>query len=47
MDITWRVISGEGEGGNGGKSTGNKWHKWQVEKRQGEIKNSIGNVEAK
>ena len=32
---------------NGGKDTGNKKHKWQVENRQGEIKNSIGNGEAK
>ena len=31
----------------GGKGTENKQHKWQVEKRQGEGKNSIGNVEAK
>ena len=37
-----------GRGGrNGGKGTGNKQHKWQVENRQGEVKNSIGNVEAK
>ena len=45
MEITWRVISGEGE--NGGKGTGNKKHKWQVQNRQGEVKNSIGNGEAK
>ena len=32
---------------NGGKSTGNKKHKWQVQNRQDEVKNSIGNVEAK
>ena len=30
-----------------GKVTGNKKHKWQVQNRQGEVKNSIGNVEAK
>ena len=47
MEITWRVISGDGEGGNGGKGTGNKQHKWQVQNRQGEVKNSIGNGEAK
>ena len=29
------------------KGTGNKKHKWQVENRQGEVKNSIGNGEAK
>ena len=38
MEITWRVISGDGEGGNGGKGTGNKQHKWQVQNRQGEVK---------
>ena len=27
MDITWRVISGEGKGENEGKGTGNKKHK--------------------
>ena len=31
----------------GGKDTENKQHKWQAENRQGEVKNSIGNVEAK
>ena len=36
-----------GEGGRMGKGTGNKKHKWQVQNRQGEIKNSMGNVEAK
>ena len=33
--------------GERGKGTENKQHKWQVEYRQGEVKNSIGNVEAK
>ena len=47
MDLTWRVISGEVGGGGRGKGTENKQHKWQVENRQGEGKNSIGNVEAK
>ena len=28
MEITWRVVSGEGAGENGGKGTGNKKHKW-------------------
>ena len=32
---------------NGEKDTGNKQHKWQLENRQGEVKNSIGNGEAK
>ena len=30
-----------------GKCTGNKKHKWQVQNRQGEGKNSVGNGEAK
>ena len=34
------------EGGEQEKGTGNKKHKWQVENRQGEGKNSIGNGEA-
>ena len=37
----------EGWEENGGKLTGNKKHKWQVENRQGEVKKSIGNGEAK
>ena len=32
---------------NGGKGAGNKKHKWQVQNRQGEVKNCIGNGEAK
>ena len=32
---------------NGRKGTGNKKHKWQVQNRQREVKNSIGNGEAK
>ena len=48
MEITWRVISGEGEGEEWDKRyTGNKKHNWQVQNRQGEVKNSIGNGEAK
>ena len=31
----------------GGKGTGNKKHKWQVQNRQGEVKNIMGNVKAK
>ena len=30
-----------------GKSTGNKKHNWQVQNRQWEVKNSIGNGESK
>ena len=37
----------DGEGEKGGKGTGNKKHKWQVQNRQGEVKNSVGNGEAK
>ena len=47
MDITWMAISGGVAGERGGKGTENKQHKWQVENRQGEVKNSIGNGEAK
>ena len=36
-----------GRGENGGKGTENKKHKWQVQNRQGEVQNSIGNGEAK
>ena len=42
----WRSHGGLSSG-NGGKGTENKQHKQQVENRQGEGKNSIGNVEAK
>ena len=38
---------GSGTGKEWGKGTENKQHKWQVENRQGEGKNSIGNGEAK
>ena len=34
-------------GGEWGKGPGNKKHNWQVQKRQKEVKNSIGNGEAK
>ena len=47
MEITWRVISGEGDRVNGVKGTENKQHKLQVKKRQGEVKNSMGNGGAK
>ena len=47
----WRSHGGlsakEWEEDIGGKGTENKQHKWQVENRQKEVKNSIGNVEAK
>ena len=44
MEIAWELSVGWAEGGKG---TENKKHKWQVENRQGEVKNSIGNGEAK
>ena len=47
MNITWKVISGEGVGVEWGEGRGNKKHKWQVQNRQGEVKNSMGNEEAK
>ena len=33
--------------GNGGKGAGNNKQNWQVQNRQGEVKNSIGSGEAK
>ena len=36
-----------GRGENEGRGSGSKKHKWWVEHRQGVIKDSIGNVEAK
>ena len=47
MEITWRVIGGEGEGKKEEKGTGNKKHNLYVQNRQGEVKNSVGNGEAK
>ena len=46
MEITCRVICWGG-GKNEGTGTGNKEHKWLVQNRQGEVKHSIGKVEAK
>ena len=47
----WRshggLSAGRGSGENGGKGTGNKRHNQQVQNRQGEVKNSIANGEAK
>ena len=47
METTWKVISGGVGGERREKGTENKQHKWQVEDRQEEVKNSIGNAEAK
>ena len=38
---------GSGRRREQGKGTENKYHKWWVEDRQGEGKNSTGNLEAK
>ena len=38
---------GRGWGKNEGKGTGNKKHKWQVQNRQGAVKNIIENGEVK
>ena len=38
---------GSVRGVHGGTGTGNKKHKWQVQNREGEVKNSMGNGEAK
>ena len=38
---------GKGEEEKGGKGAGKKKHKWQVQNRQEEVKNSMGNGEAK
>ena len=37
---------GKGKQKKRGKVTGDKKHKWQVQNRQGEVKNSIGHGEA-
>ena len=37
----------QGKGDNGGRGTEIKKHNWQVQNRQGDVKNSIGNGEAK
>ena len=39
-------MEGYQQGSGWGEGTENKQHKWQVENRQGEGKNGIGNVEA-
>ena len=47
MKITWRVISWQGEGEEWGKGAEIKKLHWWVQNRQGNVKNSIGNEEAK
>ena len=47
----WRSFGGlsvgRGKEKNGEKGAGIKKHNWQVQNRQGDVKNSIGNGEAK
>ena len=40
-------MEGYQQGGGRGKGTGNKKYNWQAQNRQGQVKNSIGNGEAK
>ena len=47
IEIIWRVISWDGEGTNRENDAGIKKHNYQVQNRQGDVKNSIGNGEAK
>ena len=44
LEITWRVINRGAGAGEEEKGTENKQHKLQVENRQGEGTNSVGNV---
>ena len=44
-EITWRVTRGEGAGETGEKVQGISSN-WQVQNRQGEVKNTIGNGES-
>ena len=47
----WRshggLSEGQGRKENGGKVTGYKKHEWWIKNRQGEVKNIMGNGEAK
>ena len=43
MEIIWRVISQEGEEGKWEKGEGLGSTIWQVQNRQGNVKNSLGN----
>ena len=47
MEITWRVISGEGTWGEWGKVQGIRSINGRYKIDRGEVKNSIGNGEAK
>ena len=51
MEIIWRFISSkadlEGERGEWGKGARIKKYNWEVQNQHGDIKNSIGNGEAK
>ena len=41
MEVTWRVITGVVVGREWKEGIGNKKHKWWVQNRHGEVKNSI------
>ena len=47
MDVNWKVSARRGDGENGGNGARIKKHNWQVQNRQGNVNNSIGNGEAK
>ena len=47
MEIKWRVVSGKGEGKNGGKVQGIRSRIGRHKIDRGDVKNSIGNGEAK
>ena len=46
MEITGRVISKEGKGEEWRKGTRNKKYKQQVQTRQGDVRDSMGNGKA-
>ena len=47
MEISWRVISWEGEREERGENMEIIKHNWWVQNRQGDVKNSMGNGEGK
>ena len=47
MEVIWRVIIQEGKGENGGKNAEIKKYKLVGTEQAGDVKNSIGNEEAK
>ena len=47
MEIIWGVIGWEGKWESGGKVAMTKKYKLQIKNREGDVKNSIGNGEAR